>query len=374
MGDECSNNGGLIGLERAVDSALRISGERGERVFVVGGVVRDALMGRQVGEHDLDIVVEGEGVPFANQLAKLLGCSVKVHEQFLTVKLVAPFVGASAAEVAPFLDEIDVATAREEIYERPGALPTVRPAPIDRDLWRRDFSSNAIAISLESYQRLRSGGVSRANLEKEAIDPCGGIGDIQASTLRVLHPRSFIDDPTRLFRAVRYLVRLSFHFDMTTLAAFLEAVKSGALATLSPRRVWNEVLAAFDEKSPSEVLQEYLQRGLFGNLSIITVDSQAWLFESLERLELLRPAIGAELFSEAAKVLIVAGILRDGREDVARAVHEGNRVLRRAGEILEAERSPAALRTVPDVAAAYSVHCTDELKELLKMCLKEIRG
>lgn len=374
MGDEYSKSGGLIGLSRAIDSALRISCERGERVFVVGGVVRDALMGREVGEHDLDIVVEGEGVPFAHQLATVLSCSVKVHDQFLTVKLVAPFGGSTSADLAPFLDEIDIATAREEIYERPGALPTVRPAKIDRDLWRRDFSSNAIALRLDSYHRLRTEGVSRANLEKEAIDPCGGIGDIQADTLRVLHPKSFIDDPTRLFRAVRYLVRLSFHFDMTTLAAFLEAVKSGALATLSPRRVWNEVLAAIDETAPSEVLQEYLQRGLFGNLPIITVDSQAWLFESLERLELLRPAIGAELFAEAAKVLIVAGILRDGREDVARAVHEGNRVLRRAGEILEAERSPAALRTVPDVAAAYSVHCTDELKELLKMCLKEIRG
>ena len=374
MGVEFSKDQGLIGLTRAVHSALLVSKERGERVFVVGGVVRDALMGRAVGEHDLDIVVEGDGVPFAHQLAKLLSCAVKVHEQFLTVKLVAPFVIDSSTDQSPFLDEVDVATSREEIYERPGALPTVRPASIDRDLWRRDFSSNAIALSLESYEKLRQGGVSRESLEKEAIDPCGGVVDIQAATLRVLHPRSFVDDPTRLFRAVRYLVRLSFHFDMTTLAAFLEAVKSGALATLSPRRVWNEVLAAFDEKAPSEVLQEYLQRGLFGNLPIITGDSQAWLFESLERLELLRTAIGAELFSEAAKVMIVAGMLRDGREDVARAVHEGNRVIRRGREILEADRSPSALRTVPDVAAAYSVHCSEELKELLKMCLKEIRG
>jgi tRNA nucleotidyltransferase (CCA-adding enzyme) len=375
VADVLANNDGLIGLSAAVDTALQVSKDRGERVFVVGGVVRDALMGRKVGEHDLDIVVEGQGIPFAHQLAAKLGCSVKVHDQFLTVKLIAPFgLVAGEKNVGPFLDEIDVATSREEIYERPGALPTVRPATIDRDLWRRDFSSNAIALTLESYDKLLVGSVSCRDLEREAIDPCGGLSDIQAATLRVLHPRSFVDDPTRLFRAVRYLVRLSFHFDMTTLAAFLEAVKSGALATLSPRRVWNEVLAAFDESAPSEVLQEYVQRGLFSNLPIITVDNQAWLFESFERLELLRPVLGPELFFESAKVLVIAGILRDGREDIARAVHEGNKVLRRASEILEAEKSPAALRTIPDVAAAYAVHCTDELKKLLAGCLREARG
>ncbi len=366
--DNSSKIVGGVGLLRAVRSALSVSSERGERVFVVGGVVRDVLMGRIIGEHDLDIVVEGEGIAFANRLAEVLHCPVRVHEPFLTAKLIAPFAVAASAEAGQ-LDEIDIATAREEVYDKPGALPTVRPASIERDLWRRDFSANAIALPLEAYARLLSDEGARKGGALEVVDPCGGVADISSSTLRVLHPRSFVDDPSRLFRAVRYIVRLSFHFDMHTLAGFLEAVKNRALATLSPRRVWNEVLVAIDEECPSEVLQEFLQRGLFSHLPIIPPQDPAWLFEALQRLEMLRNGLGSEMFAESAKVLLIAGLLRDGREDIARAVHEGNRILQRAGTVLEAERRPEALRTIPDAAAAYCVHCTDNLRELLQACL-----
>ncbi len=363
-----SHTDGRVGISHAIRAALEVSSERGERVFVVGGVVRDAVMGRVVGEHDLDIVVEGQGITFAHRLAELLQCAVRVHEPFLTAKLVSPFA-VSTPSGGLELDEVDIATSREEVYEKPGALPTVRPASIERDLWRRDFSANAVALPLEAYERVLSGGGEGRAVVQNVVDPCGGIPDIASATLRVLHPRSFIDDPTRLFRAVRYIVRLSFHFDMETLAGFLEAVKNRALSTLSPRRVWNEVLVANDEESPSEVLQEFLQRGLFSHLPVISAHDPAWLFESLQRLELLRAGLGREMFSEAAKVLLIAGLLRDGREDVARAVHEGNRILQRASTVLEADRKPGALRTIPDAAAAYCVHCTEELRSLLQACL-----
>ena len=365
-----SNNTGHIGVSQAIRSALDVASERGERVFVVGGVVRDALMGRAVAEHDLDIVVEGNGIQFGHRLALALSCSVRVHEPFLTAKLVAPFGIATLAGDAQ-LDEVDIATAREEVYEKPGALPTVKPALIDRDLWRRDFSVNAIALPLDIYDQLRRNGCEAAQVAAAAVDPCSGVSDIKAATLRVLHPRSFVDDPTRLFRAVRYLVRLSFHFDMGTLAGFLEAVKSGALATLSPRRVWNEVLVALDEDATSEVLQEFLQRGLFSQLPLISPDDPAWLFESLQRLEVLKDVLGCEMFVEAGKVMLLAGLLRDGRDDVARALHEGNRVLQRVGTVLEADRKPGALRTIPDAAAAYCIHCTEGLRTLLQSCLNE---
>ena len=158
---------------------------------------------------------------------------------------------------------------------------------------------------------------------------------------------------------------------MGTLAGFLEAVKSGALATLSPRRVWNEVLVALDEDATSEVLQEFLQRGLFSQLPLISPQDPAWLFESLQRLEVLKDALGREMFVEAGKVMLLAGLLRDGRDDVARALHEGNRVLQRVGTVLEADRKPGALRTIPDAAAAYCIHCTEGLRTLLQSCLNE---
>lgn len=366
--EDSSESAGQVSLLGAIRAALQVAAERNERVFVVGGVVRDAIMGRAVAEHDLDVVVEGAGIPFAHRLAEVLQCGVRVHEPFLTAKLLAPF-GVAHAGGGAKLDEVDIATAREEVYEKPGALPTVRPAPIERDLWRRDFSTNAIALSLEVFAQLHTGAQGVHRVAKDAVDPCGGIADIASATLRVLHPRSFIDDPTRLFRAVRYIVRLSFHFDMETLAGFLEAVKSGALATLSPRRVWNEVLVALDEDAPSEVLQEFLQRGLFSHLPVISADDPAWLFEALMRLEVLRDRIGGEIFAQAAKVLLIAGLLRDGREDVARAVHEGNRILQRASAVLEAHQSPGALQTVPDVAAAYCIHCNEELRVMLQSCV-----
>jgi tRNA nucleotidyltransferase/poly(A) polymerase len=364
------NTAGLIGLSDAIDQALAVSSARTERVFVVGGVVRDVLMSRTVGEHDLDIVVEGKGIAFARDLAQRVQCAVREHQPFLTAKLLAPFGSVQRAGSEALLDEVDVATAREETYERPGALPTVTAASIEKDLWRRDFSANAIALPLEVYRKVLQGSLRPSALSVSVIDPTGGCADIQNATLRILHPRSFIDDPTRLFRAVRYIVRLAFHFDMATLAGFVEAVKSGALATLSPRRVWNEVMVAFDEAAPGEVIQEFLQRGLFSALPVVSVNDSAWIFECLERLEQLRKAIGDEVFHEAGKILMIAGLLREGREDVARAVHEGNRVLQRAGAVLAADKSPGALITVPDAAAAYCIHCTRELQELLQGCLR----
>ena len=364
------NPRGLIGLSHAMREALEVASVRGERVFVVGGVVRDLLMRRTIGEHDLDIVVEGQGIAFASNLAERLGCAMREHQPFLTAKLLAPFA-VSVSNGDPLLDEVDVATAREETYEKPGALPTVIAATIEKDLWRRDFSANAVALPLEAYQSAVRGSVQLGALTRAIIDPTGGLGDIQSATLRILHTRSFVDDPTRLFRAVRYIVRLGFHFDMTTLAGFLEAVKSGALATLSPRRVWNEVMVAFDEAAPCEIIQEFLQRGLFSALPVVSISDSAWLFEGLERLEQLRKAIGGEIFCEAGKILLIAGLLREGREDVARAVHEGNKVLQRASAVLDAGHTPGVLRTVPDVAAAYCIHCSRELQELLQDCLRD---
>ncbi len=369
--DGSTNGGGGVAISVALRTAVDVANRRGERAFVVGGVVRDLLMNRQVGDYDLDIVVEGDGIAFAGALAQALGAGVREHPSFLTAKVLPPFcISSPPGDV--LLSEVDVATARQESYSHPGALPTVAAAAIDTDLWRRDFSANAIALALEAYQKYGEGILSREQLFGELTDPCGGLADIQGATLRVLHPRSFIDDPTRLFRAVRYLVRLSFHFDMATLAGFVEAVKSGALSTLSSRRVWNEVLVALDEQRPAEVIQEFTQRGLFGHLPVVAANNPVWVLESLENLEVIRHVIGAEMFRQAGRVILVANLLREGREDVVRAVHEGNKIIQRAAAVLNAAAAPQELRMMPDVAAAYCVHGSEELRELLEACLREV--
>jgi len=170
-------------------------------VYLVGGAVRDLLLGR--GRADIDLVVEGD----AAVLARRLGAEVVSHERFATAKV--------------RLDghELDVASARSEGYPHPGALPVVEPAAsLEEDLRRRDFTINAMAISLDGEARL--------------IDPYGGQADLAAKQLRVLHPASFEDDPTRAIRAARYAARFDFELEPET-----EALLRGAdLATVSVDR------------------------------------------------------------------------------------------------------------------------------------------
>jgi tRNA nucleotidyltransferase (CCA-adding enzyme) len=163
-----------------------------EPVFLVGGAVRDLLLGR--GRSDIDLVVEGD----AAALASRLDADVVSHERFATAKV--------------RLDghEIDVATARMESYPQPGVLPVVEPAPgVEADLARRDFTINAMAIPLQG--------------EPDLIDPYGGRADLADRLLRVLHLRSFIDDPTRALRAARYAARFDFELEAGTAALLREA-------------------------------------------------------------------------------------------------------------------------------------------------------
>jgi tRNA nucleotidyltransferase (CCA-adding enzyme) len=178
------------GLERVREAAGDVS------VYLVGGAVRDLLLGRE--RTDLDIVVEGD----AAALGRKLGGEVRAHERFATATAMLDGL------------EVDLATARSETYPHPGALPEVRPAAIGEDLARRDFTVNAMAVPL-------MGG-------PELIDPHGGVRDLDQGLLRVLHERSFVDDPTRALRAARYAARYGFRLqeetEMLLRAADLETV------------------------------------------------------------------------------------------------------------------------------------------------------
>ena len=357
-----------VPLAGAVEAALRVASARGERVFVIGGIVRDLLMGGTIGDYDLDIVVEGDGLAFARALKEELGCSLREHQSFMTAKLTAPFVEVEGEGV--FLTEIDIATARVEQYAKPGALPTVRPAQIEQDLWRRDFSTNAIALPLEIFAQYRANTLSLAQLSERIVDPCAGLKDLQNGTLRVLHPRSFIDDPTRLFRAVRYAVRLSFHFDMETLAAFVDAVNGGALATLSPRRVWNEVVTAFDEELASEVIQEFADRGLFSYLPILSAEQAHDAVAALKRTEEMRAVLSNEVYALANKLVLIVALVRDGRDDIVLAIHEGGTMLQRARGVLAAAAGGEEPTGAADLVAAYALSGSAELQMALQAALQ----
>lgn len=193
-----------------------------DAVFLVGGAVRDLLLGLEPPE--LDLVVEGDAV----SLARELGGLVLAHDRFGTCKI--------------RLDGhiYDIATSRRETYERPGALPDVAPAPLTEDLERRDFTVNAIAMALGGE---REGVV-------EALD--GALEDLEAGVLRVLHDRSFIDDPTRLLRLARYAGRLKFAVEPHTRELARAAVHNGALETVSGARIGAELRLLAREREPLE--------------------------------------------------------------------------------------------------------------------------
>jgi tRNA nucleotidyltransferase (CCA-adding enzyme) len=197
-------------------------------VYLVGGAVRDLLRGAR--SVDLDLVVDGDARSVGLALAERLDGEIRRHERFATATVHTADLG------------FDLATARTESYRVPGALPDVKRASLAEDLVRRDFTINAMAIALT--------GDDLGHL----YDPHGGVGDLEAGVVRVLHDQSFVDDPTRLLRAVRYEVRLGIAMDEHTERLAVEAVDRGALATVSGARIRDELIDLLAEhESPTAV-------------------------------------------------------------------------------------------------------------------------
>lgn len=188
-------------------------------VYVVGGFVRDLLL--KTPNHDIDLVVEGDGIGFARAFAGVLGGRVRVHKKFLTSVVIFP--GADGRE-----ERVDVATARLEYYESPAALPTVEHSSIKMDLYRRDFTINALAIRLDCEPM------------GEIVDFFGGQKDIRDRVIRVLHTLSFVEDPTRCLRAVRFEQRYHFRIGPATEKLIKNDVSLKLLDKLSPARLFNE--------------------------------------------------------------------------------------------------------------------------------------
>ncbi|MBM4426162.1 MAG: CCA tRNA nucleotidyltransferase [Chloroflexi bacterium] len=197
--------------------------------YVVGGFVRDLLLGRPV--KDLDVIVEGDAVKLGDQLVKKYGGKLTPHFKF----------GTAFWHVPDSEQIVDLITARSETYERSGVLPVVTPSTIEDDLRRRDFTINAMAIRLDGEHF------------GELLDPLNGRSDLEHGFVRVLHDRSFVDDPTRIFRAVRYEGRYGFKIESATLS-LVNAEALEVLAALSGERLRNELDLILDEKNSARIL------------------------------------------------------------------------------------------------------------------------
>ena len=222
------------GLPELLDSLAGIEALRSlaEKVpaYLVGGVVRDLLLARP--RLDIDVVIEGD----VAALADAPGFVLESGGRFLTGKL--SLDGA----------EIDIARARAETYPQPGALPEVTPATIDQDLARRDFTVNAMAIPLAG--------------NAELIDPHGGLDDLRAGALRVLHDRSFIDDPTRALRAARYAAR----FDLELEPRTEKLLRAADLSTVSDDRVQGELRRIAAEPDPAKAVSLIVEWGILPSI------------------------------------------------------------------------------------------------------------
>lgn len=269
--------------------------------YLVGGAVRDLLRGAST--VDLDVCMEGDAVAAAGTLAERLGGEAVTHERFGTATVRAD--GLS----------LDLARTRREAYEHPGALPVVEPAGLEEDLGRRDFTVNAMAASLAGDDLGR------------VHDPHGGRRDLGGGVIRVLHSRSFLDDPTRLLRAVRYEARLEAAMDTDTEAHAREAAAGGALATVSGPRVRDALLDVLSEEEAPRAVGRLadlgLDRGLHPALRADEARAAAAALGSLEtradRTLAVLAALLADAPDELAPGLEALGLARPARDRVARA-------------------------------------------------------
>lgn len=217
-------------LPRIIYLARDLAKERGVSVYVVGGFVRDLLLG--IENFDVDIVVERKGIDFAYQLASALDAKVIKHRAFGTATITTKDG-----------TKIDIATSRQEFYPAPAALPRVAEGNIKDDLARRDFTVNALACHID---------VGRFG---EIVDFFNGTGDLKKKRIRFLHEKSFIDDPTRIIRAVRFEQRFGFHIDATTARFIRRAKEKKMLEKVGKHRLRDEIILLFKEQEPYKIVR-----------------------------------------------------------------------------------------------------------------------
>ena len=235
--------------------------ELGCRAYVVGGFVRDLFLYRD--NEDIDIVIEGDGIEFAKQYAKIIGARIHSYAKFGT-----------AVIIFPDGFKIDVASARMEYYKFPAALPTVEMSSIKLDLFRRDFTVNTLSIQLNP---------GRFGL---LIDFFSAQKDLKEKTIRVLHNLSFVEDPTRVFRAIRFEQRFGFSIGKLTSGLIENAVKMDFFKRLSGRRVFTEIRQILEEENPLAAIVRMNEYHLLDVIhpSIILNDDMISLFNSVKKV------------------------------------------------------------------------------------------
>ncbi len=335
MKNRVAKNDVLRRLPHEPLSLLRVLGKQADEtcvsLYLVGGVVRDLILKRE--NWDFDLTVEGDGIAFARLVAARYGAGLAVFERFATARLTFPN-GL----------KMDIATTRRESYAQPALLPTVQSASIEEDLSRRDFTINAIAVQLNAKQFGRM------------LDPHGGQCDLRASTIRVLHAGSFQDDPTRIFRAIRFEQRFGFHLARPTSGLLTQAASTNLIRQLSGPRLQNEILLLLAERDPVRAitrleqlkLLRFLHRRLCYTKDVqqtVTAVPKAldWWAHRFQDSVIDRPIVYLMALLSECSPAVVAAIIRRlalSREQ-AKKVSTGRR---RVGRVLKRLTDPGTVR------------------------------
>jgi tRNA nucleotidyltransferase (CCA-adding enzyme) len=355
----------LLGLEglQPVFEAVQAVSEPFDGVYLVGGAVRDVLMGEP--NFDVDIAVEGDGIALGQALARALGGRFVPHEKFGTAIVLYGDGG-----------RLDVATARTEFYDYPGALPTVEQASIRQDLYRRDFTINAMAVSLkgQDFGRL--------------VDFFGGHRDLADRIVRVLHNLSFIDDPTRIFRAIRYETRYGFRMDAHTLALAKACVEMELVGELSSARLRDELQALLSEERVGESVRRMAELGIDRAIHPhLAADEEA--VRLLEQIDGLRGAYAPDAPAWRLRLAVLARrlssteVLEWGerlklRRRDAERIADAVAVAPRLRDLAAATKEPAALwaRVAPhdpDGALFALAEAKGHARERLERYFEELR-
>ena len=326
---------------RLTDIVSRQAQVQGLSLYLVGGVLRDLLLGR--GSADLDFVLESDAQLFARGLRKRFGGRVQAHTPFGTAKWSLDADAAKRLGLPPghLPQPIDFARARKETYAEPAILPNTRPGSIADDLHRRDFSINALALRLSPKAGCG-----------QLLDPCGGMNDLRDRQIRVLHARSFIDDPTRILRALRFAARLNFTIHVQT-AGWLRAALP-VLGRVSGTRLRNEFDLILAEEQAGEIVLRLqglgalseIQPGfhvasrLADELKRASQPEPAWLAEKIAARELRWCLLLARLEEPFARAIAKRLDLSRRLTDSIRATC---RILALADELANPQRRPSQI-------------------------------
>ena len=287
----------LLGLLR---SAGELAAKSEQNLYLVGGAVRDLLLNQA--NLDIDLVLEGDAPSLARQLARLSNSKVVTHPRFGTATITENTIS------------IDIVTARSETYARPGALPRVKPGTIRDDLYRRDFSVNAMAVKLHTAQF------------GELVDPFNGKNDLDNKLIKILHKDSFKDDPTRIWRAIRYEQRLNFKLDSET-----EHILRRDLAfmdSVSGDRLRHELERILEEPAPEKAIR---RAGELGALQMLQpyLKGDKWLSGRFEQARNFTPHPHDDIITYWA--LLVWRLEKDGIEEFIKRLRlkrESSKILR----------------------------------------------